>query len=72
MDLDFSAEQRAFRDEVRAFIRERLPAEIRQRLERRSASLREGSRYWGSRRNRAWLQERHYPPDNHPTPTNSH
>ncbi|MCA0240051.1 MAG: acyl-CoA dehydrogenase family protein [Proteobacteria bacterium] len=32
MNLDFSAEQRAFRDEVRAFIRERLPAEIRERL----------------------------------------
>lgn len=32
MDLDFTTEQRAFRDEVRAFIRERLPAEIRERL----------------------------------------
>lgn len=32
MDLDLSPAQRAFRDEVRAFIRERLPADIRQRL----------------------------------------
>lgn len=32
MDLDLSPEQRAFRDEVRTFIRSRLPAEIRERL----------------------------------------
>jgi len=32
MDLALSPEQRAFRDEVRAFIRQRLPAEIRDRL----------------------------------------
>jgi pimeloyl-CoA dehydrogenase len=32
MDLDLSTEQRAFRDEVRAFIRTRLPAKIRERL----------------------------------------
>lgn len=32
MNLDLTAEQRAFRDEVRAFIRERLPADIRERL----------------------------------------
>jgi len=32
MDLDLSTEQRAFRDEVREFIRTRLPAEIRERL----------------------------------------
>jgi pimeloyl-CoA dehydrogenase len=32
MDLDLTHEQRAFRDEVRAFIRARLPAEIRHRL----------------------------------------
>ena len=31
MDLSLSPEQRAFRDEVRAYIRERLPAEIRER-----------------------------------------
>ena len=34
MDMTLSPEQRAFRDEVRAFIRERLPAEIRDRLRR--------------------------------------
>ncbi len=32
MDFDLTPEQRAFRDEVRAFIRERLPQDIRQRL----------------------------------------
>ena len=32
MDLSLSAPQRAFREEVRAFIRERLPEEIRTRL----------------------------------------
>jgi len=32
MDLNLTPEQRAFRDEVRAFIRQRLPAEIRDRL----------------------------------------
>ncbi len=32
MDLNLSPEQRAFRDEVRAFIQERLPADIRERL----------------------------------------
>jgi pimeloyl-CoA dehydrogenase len=32
MDLDLSPAQRAFRDDVRAFIRERLPADIRARL----------------------------------------
>lgn len=32
MDLDLTTEQRAFRDEVRTFIRSRLPAEIRERL----------------------------------------
>jgi len=32
MNLDLTPEQRAFRDEVRAFIRARLPAEIRERL----------------------------------------
>ena len=32
MDLELSPEQRAFRDEVRAFVRERLPADIRARL----------------------------------------
>src|SRR5688572_17322187 len=32
MDVDFTPEQRAFREEVRAFIQARLPAEIRERL----------------------------------------
>ena len=32
MDLELSPEQRAFRDGVRAFVRERLPADIRARL----------------------------------------
>jgi pimeloyl-CoA dehydrogenase len=32
MDLNLTPEQRAFRDEVREFIRQRLPAEIRERL----------------------------------------
>ena len=32
MDLDLTPEQRAFRDEVRTFIREKLPSEIRERL----------------------------------------
>jgi len=32
MDLNLTPEQRAFRDEVRAFIRDRLPADIRERL----------------------------------------
>jgi pimeloyl-CoA dehydrogenase len=32
MDLDLTAEQRSFRDEVRAFIQHRLPSEIRERL----------------------------------------
>ena len=33
MRLDFTPEQRAFRDEVRAFVRERLPADIRSKVE---------------------------------------
>jgi pimeloyl-CoA dehydrogenase len=32
MELNLSPEQRAFRDDVRAFIRDRLPADIRERL----------------------------------------
>src|SRR5690348_14695277 len=32
MDLRFTPEEQAFRDEVRAFIRDNLPAEIRERL----------------------------------------
>lgn len=32
MNLQLTSEQRAFRDEVRRFVRERLPAEIRERL----------------------------------------
>jgi pimeloyl-CoA dehydrogenase len=32
MNLDLTPEQRGFRDEVRAFIRQRLPGEIRERL----------------------------------------
>ncbi|HTJ16024.1 MAG TPA: acyl-CoA dehydrogenase family protein, partial [Steroidobacteraceae bacterium] len=32
MDLNFTPEELAFRDEVRAFLREQLPAEIAQRI----------------------------------------
>jgi pimeloyl-CoA dehydrogenase len=32
MDFDLSPAQRAFRDEVRAFVHDRLPDDIRQRL----------------------------------------
>ena len=32
MDLRFTPEEQAFRDEVRAFIRDNLPAEIRDRM----------------------------------------
>ena len=32
MDLRFTPEEQAFRDEVRAFIRDNLPAEIRERM----------------------------------------
>ena len=32
MDLRFTPEEVAFRDEVRAFIRDNLPAEIRERM----------------------------------------
>ena len=32
MDLRFTPEELAFRDEVRAFIRDNLPAEIRERM----------------------------------------
>jgi alkylation response protein AidB-like acyl-CoA dehydrogenase len=34
MDVDFSPEELAFRDEVRAFLREHLPADMRDRVER--------------------------------------
>ena len=32
MDLRFTPEEQAFRDEVRAFIRDNLPADIRERM----------------------------------------
>ncbi len=32
MDLNFTPEELAFRDEVRAFLREQLPADIAQRI----------------------------------------
>ena len=32
MDLNFTPEEQAFRDEVRTFLREQLPADIAQRI----------------------------------------
>jgi len=37
MDIDFSADEQAFREEVRAFLREQLPAQFAQRIARASA-----------------------------------
>lgn len=34
MDLAFSAEERAFRDDVRAFVAEKLPADVREKMQR--------------------------------------
>jgi len=46
MDLSLSPEQRAFRDEVRAYIRERLPAEIRERLRQGHPPRKEDTVAW--------------------------
>ena len=46
MDLDLSPAQRAFRDEVRAFIRDRLPADIRQRLRQGHPPRKEDTVAW--------------------------
>ena len=42
MDLNFTPEELAFRDEVRAFLREQLPADIAQRDQERSVDPRRG------------------------------
>ena len=46
MDLDLSSNQRAFRDEVRAFIRARLPDDIRQRLRQGHPPRKEDTVTW--------------------------
>ncbi len=46
MDLDLSPEQRAFRDEVRAFIRARLPTAIRERLRQGHPPRKEDTVAW--------------------------
>ena len=34
MDLDYSPEERAFRDEVRGWVRENLPADLKEKVAR--------------------------------------
>ncbi|MEX1148334.1 MAG: acyl-CoA dehydrogenase family protein, partial [Sphingomonadales bacterium] len=46
MDLTFSAEERAFRDAVRTFIRDNLPAETRRRMEEGRALSRDDVVDW--------------------------
>jgi alkylation response protein AidB-like acyl-CoA dehydrogenase len=47
MDLNFNQEELAFRDEVRAFIRDKLPQEIRERMQRGDDShIREDIENW--------------------------
>jgi len=46
MDLDFTPAENAFRDEVRAFIREHLPADTRDRVERGAELTREDFDRW--------------------------
>ena len=46
MNIELSHEQRAFRDEVRDFIRQRLPAEIRDRLRRGNPPRKQDTVTW--------------------------
>jgi alkylation response protein AidB-like acyl-CoA dehydrogenase len=46
MDLNFTSEEEAFRDEVRAFIADKLPAEIRARADDGEALTRADYDYW--------------------------
>src|ERR1700742_4810552 len=46
MDLRFTPEEVAFRDEVRAFIRDNLPAEIRDRLQEGHAPRKQDTVAW--------------------------
>jgi len=47
MDLDFSSEERAFRDEVRAFLATALPSDIRERMSRDDDShIRQDIQQW--------------------------
>ena len=48
MDLRFTPEELAFRDEVRAFIRDNLPAEIRERMRLGYGAAQAGHRRAGS------------------------
>jgi alkylation response protein AidB-like acyl-CoA dehydrogenase len=55
MDLKFTAEESAFRAEVRAFLREALPAEVRRKMEEGRALTREEVVDWQRRLNaRGW------------------
>ena len=46
MDLRFTPEELAFRDEVRAFIRDNLPADIRERMRSAMAPRKEDTVAW--------------------------
>jgi alkylation response protein AidB-like acyl-CoA dehydrogenase len=46
MDLRFTAEETAFRDEVRAFIRDNLPADIRERMQQGHATRKQDIIAW--------------------------
>ena len=46
MDLDYSADERAFRDEVRAWLRENLPAQLREKVARYAHLTRDDLLAW--------------------------
>ena len=55
MDLRFSAEELAFRDELRAFIRDKLPTDIRDRMRLGYSAEKEDTTRW-----QRILNERHW------------
>jgi alkylation response protein AidB-like acyl-CoA dehydrogenase len=46
MDLAFSAEERAFREDVRAFVREKLPADIRRKVQTGDGLVKDDQYRW--------------------------
>ena len=56
MDIDFSADEQAFREEVRAFLREQLPAQFAQRIAQGKRLSKEHQVQWMQTLNRqGWL-----------------
>jgi pimeloyl-CoA dehydrogenase len=61
MDFELDATQRAFREEVRAFIRERLPADLRERMRRGHAPRKQDTVAWQRALNERGWAAPHWP-----------